>query len=251
MSEEEKKNTAVAETGSFAPVSADDLSDLMNEDLNGLEFSPDRIKIPAGGATTFEIPDGDSEDGTRSAKEITGVILLHHPAFAYYATKYTGGSNPPDCGSFDGVHGVGAPGGDCRTCPYNQFGSGEGKSKACKNRRMLYILPEGEIFPMTLSLPTGSLKAFTTYVKHQLTKGRKLSKIVTRITLKKAVNASGITFSQTAFSFVRALSPQEVEAVSAMSGQAREYAAGLTLSALAEDEPVVDAETGEVIEPLN
>lgn len=247
---DEMKTTAVAGTGSFAPVSANDLNELMDEDLNGLKFSPDRIKIPAGGATTLEIPDSDSEDGTRSAKEIRGVILLHHPAYAYYKTKYAGGSNPPDCGSFDGKHGIGDPGGDCDDCPYNEFGSGEGKAKACKNRRLLYILPEGEIFPMTLSLPTGSLKPFTAFVKHQLTKGRKLSKIVTKITLKKAVNANGITFSQTAFSFERMLTKEEVEAVSALSVQAKEYAASLTLSALAEDETVVDEETGEIIEPL-
>ncbi len=141
---EEIRNSAIATTESFAPVTAMEMEGLMAEDLAGLDFVPDRIKIPAGGATTFEIPDGDEEDGVRTAKDITGVILLHHPAFAYYMRKYTGGSNPPDCGSFDGKLGVGNPGGSCATCPYNQFGSGEGKSKACKNRRILSQKSESE-----------------------------------------------------------------------------------------------------------
>ena len=75
-----------------------------------------------------------------------------------YATKYTGGNQPPDCCSFDGVTGEGEPGGACRKCPLNQFGSGENGAKACKNRRRIYVLREGEIFPLLLSLPTGSLQ---------------------------------------------------------------------------------------------
>lgn len=70
------------------------------------------------------------------------------------------------------MNGTGDPGGCCATCKSNQFGSGEGQSKACKNRRMIYVLMEGELFPMVLSLPTGSLKEFTKYLKRQLSKGR-------------------------------------------------------------------------------
>ena len=33
-------------------------------------------------------------------KEFSAVILYHHPVLQYYKEKYTGGSNPPDCGSF-------------------------------------------------------------------------------------------------------------------------------------------------------
>ena len=57
---------------------------------------------------------------------------------------------------------------------------------------MLYILREGELFPVALSLPTGSLKTFTNYVKRQLPKGRKISQIVTKISLTEATSAPGI-----------------------------------------------------------
>lgn len=245
----ENNNNEIMESGFAVLANRDILSDAMEDECQGLEFTFDRVKLPAGGGTAFEIP--SAEDGeAEMAKDITGIIVYNHPAYAYYKDKYTGGSNPPDCGSFDGVTGVGTPGGACARCPYNRFGSGEGQSKLCKNKRMLYILREGELFPITLSLPTGSLRAFTNYVKSQLSRGRKLSQVVTKITLKKASNASGIAFSQAAFSFERMLNPEERSAVAGVTESVKAYAANLTPSELIEEDIPVDPETGEVIEPL-
>lgn len=253
MSDIKTTNTEVTVTGGFAAMQGlEILNEALMDDCQGLEFSFDRIKIPAGGSTAFEVP-GDDEDDVTMAKDITGVILFNHPAYAYYVDKYTGGSNPPDCGSFDGISGSGNPGGSCATCPYNQFGSGDGQSKACKNRRFIYVIREGELFPMVLSLPTGSLKEFTKYVKRQLTKGRKLNQVVTKISLKKATSNSGIAYSQAVFSFVRPLDSAEKTAMANMTEQVKAYTANLTTAALvavAEDEPMVDPETGEIIEPL-
>lgn len=246
----EKKNTEITETGSFAALAnMDMLNEAMADDCQGLEFSFDRVKLPAGGGTAFEIPSAESDE-TEMSKDISGVIVYNHPAYAYYRDKYTGGNNPPDCGSFDGVTGIGTPGGSCQNCPYNKFGSGEGQSKMCKNKRMLYILREGELFPITLSLPTGSLKSFTNYVKSQLSRGRKLNQVVTKITLKKATNASGIAFSQAVFAFERMLDAQERTAVAEVTESVKVYAANLTMASLVEDELPVDPETGEIMEPL-
>ena len=248
MSEKNQNELAVNE-GFAVLANQDVLNEALADDCQGLEFSFDRVKLPAGGGTAFEIPSADGED-SEMAKDITGVIVYNHPAFAYYHDKYNGGSNPPDCGSFDGVSGIGNPGGSCQKCPYNKFGSGDGQSKLCKNKRMLYILREGELFPITISLPTGSLKTFTNYVKSQLSRGRKLNQVVTKITLKKAANASGIAFSQAVFGFVRMLTAEERAAVSGVTDTVKNYAANLTPASLIDDEPVVDPETGEVIEPL-
>lgn len=246
----EKKNTEITREGSFAALAnMDMLNEAMADDCQGLEFSFDRVKLPAGGGTAFEIPSAESDESEMS-KDITGVIVYNHPAYAYYHDKYTGGNNPPDCGSFDGVTGIGTPGGSCQYCPYNKFGSGEGQSKMCKNKRMLYILRSGELFPITLSLPTGSLKSFTNYVKSQLSRGRKLNQVVTKITLKKATNASGIAFSQAVFAFERMLDVQERTAVAVVTESVKAYAANLTMASLVEDEPPVDPETGEIMEPL-
>ena len=56
---------------------------------------------------------------------------------------------------------------------------------------------------MLLSLPTGSLKDFTRYLMRLLGKGLKSNAVLTRFTLKKAVNAGGIAFSQAQFSQAR------------------------------------------------
>ena len=241
MSEVKSKELAVATTGFTALANNNLLEEAMTDEYAGLEFSIDRVKLPAGGGTAFEVPAEDGED-TEMVKDITGVILYNHPAFAYYASAFTGGHAAPDCSSIDGVTGVGMPGGDCRTCPFNKFGSGDGQSKLCKNKRMLYILREGELFPVALSLP----------VKRQLTKGRKISQIVTKISLKKATSAAGIAYSQAVFTFERVLSPEEIAAVSGVAESCKAYAANLSPAEFSdEDVPFVDAETGEIMEALN
>ena len=246
------------ETTSIAPVisgyaalAQNDLMNELGEDMTGLTLRYDRVKIPSAASPVFEVP-GDGED-SEMVKELRGVILFQHPMYSYYRDAYTGGNNPPDCGSYDGITGVGNPGGECATCPFNKFGSGSGQSKACRNKRTIYILSEGEMFPMMFCLPTGSLKAFTEYLKRNLSKGRKLSQIVTRITLKKATNAGGISYSQCCFTCERVLNAEECSGIAPIIIQAKNYAANLSVAQMSQmvDTPFVDPETGEVIESLN
>lgn len=246
------ESTEMTVNGGFSELSnMNFLTEAMNDECAGLEFSLDRVKIPAGGMTAFEVPTGDGET-SELQKEIECVILLSHPANAYYRDVYKGGSNPPDCGSFDGV--TGSTGALCKSCPYNQFGSGEGKAKACKNRRMLYILREHELFPMMLNLPTGSLRPFTKYVQSLLTMHKRPHQVVTRISLRKASSSSSIEYSQAVFKCVRALTPDEQTNIDAMVSQVRGIAAGLTVASMTpvddQDNPFVDPETGEIIQPL-
>ena len=229
------------------------MNEAMAEELDGLDGGFERIKIPSAGSTVFEVP-GENPNEPDAVKEFSAVILYHHPLFAYYKDKYTGGSNPPECGSFDGVIGEGDPGGNCAKCPYNQFGSGENGSKACKNRRRIYVLREGEIFPLLLSLPTGSLKEFSRYIKRLLSKGKKSNSVVTRFSLKKAVNSGGIAYSQAQFAVDRNLTAEEYALISRLSEQVKAYSKHIGYEvdsgAEAADELNVDPETGEVIQPL-
>ena len=241
-----KENTALAvQNAGFTALANSDFSQMVSDELDGLDINFERIKIPSGGATVFELPGEDGESDT--VKEFSAVILCHQSLNAYYKTKYTGGSNPPDCGSLDGITGIGDPGGNCKTCKYNQFGTGENGSKACKNRRRIYLLREGEMFPMLLSLPTGSLKTFTKYLQTQLSKGRASNSIVTRFSLKKVTNKSGIAFSQAVFTLDRVLAPEEQSAIQTLTAQVKEYAKQVGFDA---DSIAVDEETGEVIPPL-
>lgn len=250
-----KQETALtAQDKGFALLKNINMSHMMAEELDGLDAGFERIKIPSAGSTVFEVPGDDGEPDT--VKEFSAVILWHHPVLAYYRSKYTGGSNPPDCGSFDGVNGVGNPGGRCKTCPLNQFGTSENGSKACKNRRRIYVLREGEIFPLLLSLPTGSLKEFTRYLKRLLSKGKKSNSVVTRFSLKKATNNSGLAYSQAQFTIDRALSPEEYALIDKLTEQVKAYSQSVSFDfdspVVVEDtELTIDPETGEVIRPLN
>lgn len=243
------KNELATQNSGFMSLAEFDISDTLSQELDGLEGGFERIKIPSAGSTVFEVP-GDDPAEPDTVKEFSAVILFHHPLHAYYKSKYTGGNQPPDCGSFDGVTGSGAPGGSCQKCPYNQFGSGENGSKACKNRRRIYVLREGEIFPLLLSLPTGSLKEFSRYIKRLLSKGKKSNSVVTKFSLKKAVNSGGISYSQAQFTLDRALTAQELPLIENLSAQVKAYSQNIGFELDNSDAPAVDAETGEVIEPL-
>ena len=230
------------------------LADALSEEMAGMNVAFDRIKIPVGGGLVFEMPESGE---TETVKEFSGVILYHHPLFAYYSGQYTGGHDAPDCGSYDGVTGAGIPGGECARCPYNQFGSGLNGGKACKDKRRIYLLREGELIPLLLTLPTGSMKEFGAYVKRLLSRGRKTNAVVTRFSLQKATNVGGIVFAQAHFAMERPLTDEELPYVLAMAEQVKAFAGQVGY----EDEPAssiaVNPETGEIIEdepaarPLN
>jgi hypothetical protein len=250
------KSTALAnaQKSSFLTLADTDFSGMLAEELDGLDISFERIKIPSAGSTVFEMPGEDGEPD--AVKEFSAVILYHHPLFCYYKTKYTGGNNPPDCGSFDGITGIGDPGGNCKTCPLNKFDTGENGSKACKNRRRIYVLREGEVFPLLLSLPTGSLKEFTKYLKRLLANGKKSNAFVTRFSLKKATNISGVVYSQAQFTVDRPLSPEEYALIEKLTEQIKAFSGSVAFDYENVGDPVnidiqVDEETGEIIEPLN
>ena len=193
------------------------------EELSGLDNQFDRIKIPAGGGTMFEFPSGNPDEPDM-IKDFSAVILYHHPMYVFYSSKFNGSNNPPDCLSIDGITGVGVPGGKCISCPKNKFGSGDNGSKACKNKHQIYLLRENEIFPMVLSLPTSSNREFSSYIKRLLSRGKKSDSVVTKFSLKKAVNKTGISYSQVQFSLDRDLTDEEVTLIKGYSNQVKSYA---------------------------
>ena len=214
------ENTAVA-YGTGA-----NLGELFAEELDGLTPSFERIKIPAGGGLAFEVP-GDDPDSPDSVKEFKAVILYHHPINCFYEEDYTGGNNPPDCGSMDGKIGIASESGEikyCADCPNNKFGSAKNGGKACKQKRRIYLLRENEALPTILTLPTGSLGEFSKYVMRLLSKGKKTNGVVTKFTLKKAQNSGGINYSQAMFAIDRELTNEEAFNVLPLSEQVKAMA---------------------------
>jgi hypothetical protein len=238
----------ITENTGFMELQDFDLGAVLTEEMAGLSASFERIKFPSGGGTVFEVP-GDDPNELDTVKEFSAVILYHHPLNAYYKTEYKGGSNPPDCGSLNGSIGQGNPGGNCKKCPYNVYGSGRNGGKACKNKQRLYLLREGEIFPMILSLPTGSLKGFSRYMMRLIPKYKNPNAVVTRFTLKKGSNSTGLEYSQAQFAVARKLTAEEYALVNAMTEQVKALSAEVGYEN-EEADIMVDPDTGEIIEPL-
>lgn len=252
MANKKQETAIMAQNNAFSYLADVNLAQMMADELDGLDITFERIKIPSGGATIFEVPGEDGSD-TDAVKEFSAVILHHHTLQTYYKEKYTGGNTPPDCSSRDGKDGVGDPGGKCRTCKLNQFDSGENKGKACKQRRVLYLLREGEIFPVIFSLPTGSITQFTKYLMGVMKKQVPSNHVITRFSLRKETNSGGIAYSQAQFSLDRLLTPDECALIDSLSKYMQEYSKNMSYDQDATDDMDMlqyDPETGEVIEPL-
>lgn len=214
-----KNELAVVEEFQIPAIASGNLADVIAEEMDGLNLSFDRVKVPSGGGLAFEIP---TEDGdTDVQKEIIGVIVGHSPENVYYATQYEGGNEPPDCVATDGKLGVGNPGGDCLSCPYNEWGSSEdGIGKACQNRHKVFILRDGELFPLMVALPVTSVKNFSDFIKRSVMKGRRSYEFITKVGLSKDKSKGGIEYSKCVFSLVAPLGGEKLQA-------ARAYADGI------------------------
>jgi hypothetical protein len=179
-------------------------------DLDGIQISIDKIKIPSGGGIMFEIPNGTDEPDV--AKELVGVIVDHHPQNCYWEVKFDGSNQKPDCSSNDGK--VGTSGMLCSVCPKNKFVDGK---KECKNTHKIYLLQQDALLPIEISIPPASLTNMSNYIGKQVVfKGKKLSEVVTKMNLKKAVSGGGITYSQVQFAIARNLEEDEKASIKAM-----------------------------------
>lgn len=134
----------------------------------------ERIRLSSKGFTT---PDGET------GETLTCVIVDFATANNYYAQPFDRDNpTPPDCWAVSKIpsdlkpdSSVSDPQAEsCSVCPMNKFESGVGKSKACKNTRLLAImqLDAADDSPIwLLSVPPSSIRNFDTYVSTTL-KGR-------------------------------------------------------------------------------
>ena len=180
----------------------EEIAEAIQEELGGIDHLPfDIVKLPSGGSLSFEIS-GDDPDNPEVVQELTGIIVHQHDFNAYWRDPYTGGSVMPDCSSMDGKTGVVTETGEicsCADCEYNQFGSDPngGKGKACKNGKRVYLLREGEMFPLILSVPPTSVTPFRDYLaKRIVLKGKRPYEVVTKFKLTREKNDNGIAYSK-------------------------------------------------------
>ena len=121
-----------------------------------------RVMVPAQGMKVWSIP---SSEGEKYEEFIRGILVkVTTPRAMWPASMDEGGSAPPICSSPDGIRGVGKPGGDCLTCPFNAWDSApNGAGKACKEKRMLYMLRKESIIPLVVQAPSTSIQNVKEY----------------------------------------------------------------------------------------
>ena len=205
----------------------------------------DRVKFPSAGSGFYTLP---GIDGDESAKTLEGVVLAHHPARALYAAQFDG-KTPPLCVSMDGLHGeilagdgefavIGkTPSGDCRRCPFSEFGGG------CKALHRVYILRAGEAVPVLLTLPVMSAKPFEAYRNSLLRRRLSLLQVLTRFGLETATNTGGIKYSKATVQATGTLTPEMRAAVKELAETIRPYVQKVAVGA--DDYNVIDAAPAE------
>jgi len=207
-----KKELAVLKDYAIANTDLEGFMESMRENFAGEQLNEgdlQRIKMPAGAGGTFEVP---SLDGEEYEKEITGTIIHQKNQNVYWAEEFNGEKNPPDCSSKDGKIGVGEPGGECSSCPFNEFGSAMGgDGKACKNLKTLFILREDNLLPLVISLPPTSKKNAKSYLLKLASKGKIYYKVTSKLSLEKAKSKGGIDYMKVKMSYVDELNDKDVE----------------------------------------
>ncbi len=213
-----------------------------------------RIKLGAGGMPAFSVFE-PGEDEPEVAKAIEGVIVLSHKCNAYWSRSFedAGDDKTPDCASGNGEEGLRRECGEivrCAKCPYNAFGSGAGgKGKACRNMSRLYILREGDMFPMILTLPPSAIKAFDSYRVAIGMKLKTMHGIMTRITLTKKKNSGGIEYSAPVFEMIGELPAGDADRMKAYADSIGLAAmkAGITADDYAGDSESADRRYAEAL----
>jgi hypothetical protein len=225
------KSTALAVIDEFAisPASVAELALAIKEEIGVMgTLDLPRTHVPSGTITAWPVKATSDDQRPSMVEALEGVIVLHHPSYAYYSNPDPKPGVRPDCVSRDGVAGITTEGGEmisCATCPYNQFGTGvksdgsPSRGKACKNGWMLYMMREGEILPTMIKIPPTGVKPLKSYFqglllpKDKSNPMRRPHEVVTRIVLNPASNGDNTAYVVPAFEAVGALTPEAAAAL--------------------------------------
>lgn len=214
----ETTTTAIAVANFKGIAKFEKLTEILAENTGGQGinlFAVNRVKMPTGGATIWQLPDEDGEP----TRTLEGIIVYQHFVRAYWETENPTAGTPPTCSSADGNTGYGDPGGDCHTCPLARFGSRQDgkKGQACKLGRRLYLLQPDGLFPLILSLPPMSLGNASTFFLRLAEKELVYRHVVVSIGLEKAQNSGGQPYARAVIRKVRVLDESERPKVDAYS----------------------------------
>jgi len=211
-----------------------DLQEVIEDTIgtDGLSLTDlDRIRIPGGGGTSWEI---DTIEGPETVKELRGIILTHRSSRTFWETSLDDSSKepgPPDCSSDDGRIGLGLfgagsadnPAGKCKGCPMAQFGSaGNGsRAQACREQKQLFMMLPGNILPVMVSLPVSSLTPTKKFMMRLASSNTPPYAIEVGITLE-GKNEGGRRWSVVEYRKIRDLEGDELALARAYAGQVKD-----------------------------
>ena len=219
---------AVVENFALSPASVAELAQAIKEEIGVMgALDLPRTHVPSGGTLAWPVKSTADDKRPAIVEALEGVIVLHHPAYAYYSNPTPAPGTRPDCASRNGEYGITTEGSEmmsCATCPYNQYGSGvkadgsPSRGKACKNAFMLYLLRAGELLPTMVKIPPTGVKPLKSYIQGLLLpKGggamRRPNEVVTKITLDPASSFDGTDYGVPAFEAVGVLNPETAVAL--------------------------------------
>lgn len=182
-------------------------------------FDLERVRVPSGGGTAWEVP--TLEGDTEYVKELRGIIIKHQLVRSFWATSFESrdSSTPPDCQSLDGINGIGDPGGLCRACPFNQFGSAQDGTagKACREQYMVFFVRENALMPTLMLAPVMSVKPIRKYLIQLVSNVLPTYGVVTSFKLEREKNSAGIEYARIAPSVVQRLTKEETATMREMA----------------------------------
>lgn len=178
------------DTTGLTETEAQELQAIMNQNFeesrDGIDFRPQRYKINKD-AQVFVDPFGKSID------EIRAIVLFKQKIRGCWEE----GNKTPLCSSFDGITGIDPNNNKrrCAECPQNAWGSGkEGRGKACKEMRRMFLLTPDNALPIQISFPPTSISVIDNFFSARLT--NRISDIAKQVKFSLTkMNKNGFDFA--------------------------------------------------------
>ena len=199
-----------------------------------------RVTVPPNGITLWTVP---GTEGDEHHEELTGILVEYTTPRAYWDKPMEpGNTTPPSCSSHDGFKGVGDPGGTCYLCPFDKFGTALGESqngKACKEKRMLFLLRPDSILPLVIQGPSTSIPGILKYVVGLSNEEVPFHHIYTRLTLEK-VPAGSLSYSRIVLRSLGPVPEEYIPQIEAYQATLTELLGTHELNVIADAENIVE-----------
>ena len=206
MSTKTKEVTEIKNQFQIMQMQKDEIAEILHENLGEDSLSVQdlpRIVVPGSGGKMWTV---DTVEGEKEMAELLGIIVFTQITRTYWEKSFdeTGGGEPPNCYSPDGVMGIGeiadtmAKDNMCGNCPMSEFAK-DGTGCPCKENRQVFMVMQDEILPVVIKTPVMSLRNSKKYLTALSSRRQKVHSVYSSLTLVPTKNKKNIKYSQIAF----------------------------------------------------